>query len=527
MAGQIRGKNGNFVPKTKLNVVRHHVRSKRLLLPIVGLVAVVGAVVVFTSSASSYRYCTKGTQTYNYTEDCVTKSDEAAVVRMYYATLNRAPDKSGLEFWKNRIANKTTNLVKMADQFIASSEFKRKYGNLSNAAFVNAMYPQVFEREPDAAGAAYWTNRLNSKKTTRAQMIASFVQSPEMMRSFSTRVANALGISPKSYANLLGTVPYKDVKCLGSVKADANGKRWCTVNIAPATEKVEYAVATADLVNNGLITEAGDYEMCYDAISASPNKKNFPARNDLANSMSLTSTTQVIRGFQAGYNPTDKFLCSSIDIVPTLMNTSVFKVSNEQSGSEIGSGSYSFNMDSVRVYKPVVNNSMTYVEEFDANRTTSLGVVPKGATTPLKLRVKGADVTLVLSQYLDDKVSTATTKPHWLHTTDYLKGKQSILFRYYPSSLPSTMQLKVTNANTGAPFTNYKVVLPKNPYNLQEGYKTLDPKQFNLEQYAWQTFSVQVNSSKDVRLRVEVNVISGSGLFASSYIDSGWSEEAK
>lgn len=53
MATQIRGKNGNFVPKTKFNVVRHHVRSKKLLVPIVGLIAMVGAVVVFKSQAAT------------------------------------------------------------------------------------------------------------------------------------------------------------------------------------------------------------------------------------------------------------------------------------------------------------------------------------------------------------------------------------------------------------------------------------------------------------------------------------------
>lgn len=49
----IRGKNGNFVKKTPINVARHHVRSKKLLLPIVALTAVVGAVVVFVSNAST------------------------------------------------------------------------------------------------------------------------------------------------------------------------------------------------------------------------------------------------------------------------------------------------------------------------------------------------------------------------------------------------------------------------------------------------------------------------------------------
>lgn len=233
MATQIRGKDGNFVPKTKLNVARHHIRTKKLLLPMVALVAVVGAVVVYVSNASSYVGCQQKSEQYQYSASCVLDSDEAAVVRLYYGVFNRQPDKNGVKYWSDRLTGingvKKQSLEQIATSFIGSSEFKNKYGTLSNAAFVDAMYPQIFGRKPDANGRAYWIKKLDAKTTTRAKMITQFTQSNEMKTRYEFAVVAALGIDTQIKDEAPQAVPASSVSCYGTVVTEGDGSKWCQV----------------------------------------------------------------------------------------------------------------------------------------------------------------------------------------------------------------------------------------------------------------------------------------------------------
>ena len=50
------------------------------------------------------------------------------------------------------------------EQLAGSSEFKTKYGSLSNRAFVELVYKNVLGRTGDGTGITYWTNQLNTRK---------------------------------------------------------------------------------------------------------------------------------------------------------------------------------------------------------------------------------------------------------------------------------------------------------------------------------------------------------------------------
>ena len=53
-------------------------------------------------------------------------------------------------------------------------------GSLSNGQFVQQVYGNVLDRAPDAAGLAYWTDRL-SRGMTRGQLMIGFSESPEFI----------------------------------------------------------------------------------------------------------------------------------------------------------------------------------------------------------------------------------------------------------------------------------------------------------------------------------------------------------
>jgi len=104
-----------------------------------------------------------------------------AVTRLYRAYFLRNPDHSGFTYWMNR-RGEGRSLLSISNSFAESSEFKNRYGNLSNAAFVDRVYRNVLGRPADPGGSNYWTTRLNGK-TSRGQVMANFSQSSEFVRS--------------------------------------------------------------------------------------------------------------------------------------------------------------------------------------------------------------------------------------------------------------------------------------------------------------------------------------------------------
>jgi hypothetical protein len=132
-----------------------------------------------------------GTKTPGQLDDALRRSTENTanvdpVVRLYRAFLGRAPDAAGLRFWiarKRAVAPaRTWSVGQMAASFVASSEFQRKYGSLSNRAFVTRIYTDVLGRSADQAGVDFWTRRLDTKRLTRAQVMVNFSESSEYRR---------------------------------------------------------------------------------------------------------------------------------------------------------------------------------------------------------------------------------------------------------------------------------------------------------------------------------------------------------
>jgi hypothetical protein len=100
------------------------------------------------------------------------------VIRLYFAFFKRSPDLSGANYWIAKRKN-GANLNQIASTFAASSEFKTKYGNLSNSAFVKQIFVNVFDRQPDPSGLAYWTKKLDDKTASRGQVMVGFSESNE------------------------------------------------------------------------------------------------------------------------------------------------------------------------------------------------------------------------------------------------------------------------------------------------------------------------------------------------------------
>ncbi|MDD6057990.1 MAG: DUF4214 domain-containing protein [Clostridiales bacterium] len=97
------------------------------------------------------------------------------VARLYTICLEREADEAGLNDWTNRLANGEQG-SRVAYGFVFSQEYQEKH--VSNEDFVTMLYRTMLDREPDAAGLADWTNKLDYTNT-REFVFNGFLFSPE------------------------------------------------------------------------------------------------------------------------------------------------------------------------------------------------------------------------------------------------------------------------------------------------------------------------------------------------------------
>jgi hypothetical protein len=177
-----------------------------------------------------------GTATRSQLVDALRRSAENTTnvdptARLYRAFLGRAPDASGLRFWIGRRRAGTWSLTRMADSFASSSEFKTKYGTLTNRQFVTRIYTDVLGRTADANGVNYWTGKLDRKEKTRGGVMVGFSESNEYKR----KQAENTDVSVAS------------IFLLGRVPTAAETKAWVDRQLAgtPHTTLIEELLASS------------------------------------------------------------------------------------------------------------------------------------------------------------------------------------------------------------------------------------------------------------------------------------------
>lgn len=100
-----------------------------------------------------------------------------AIVRFYYGYFQRDPDTQGYLYWSELVRGGLPRSA-VAEVFATSAEFRETYGDLSDGGFVDLVYANVLDREPDAAGRAYWLGVLEGGHP-RSAIMAIFTESGE------------------------------------------------------------------------------------------------------------------------------------------------------------------------------------------------------------------------------------------------------------------------------------------------------------------------------------------------------------
>jgi len=114
---------------------------------------------------------------------------EEQVARLYDAAFGRDADPTGFPLYTQAVIN-GTSLQAVALSFLSSPEFTGRYGaNPSDQALVEALYQNTLKRTPDAAGKAQYVRALASGQISRADLLASFSDSPEHINLVAQRAA--------------------------------------------------------------------------------------------------------------------------------------------------------------------------------------------------------------------------------------------------------------------------------------------------------------------------------------------------
>jgi len=92
----------------------------------------------------------------------LSEAEFSALVELYIAYFNRAPDALGLFYWGTRLGEGMT-LPEIADSFFVQPETRAAYPDPEDTeTFVSTVYRNVLGRAPDADGFAYWKDQLET-----------------------------------------------------------------------------------------------------------------------------------------------------------------------------------------------------------------------------------------------------------------------------------------------------------------------------------------------------------------------------
>jgi hypothetical protein len=102
------------------------------------------------------------------------------IAQLYVGYFGRAADPAGLAYWVDRL-NDGMSLLAIANSFAVQPEATSLYAYLAASSvgdpqsFIAAIYNDLFNRNPDAAGLAYWVDQLTLHGTPPGQMVLDII----------------------------------------------------------------------------------------------------------------------------------------------------------------------------------------------------------------------------------------------------------------------------------------------------------------------------------------------------------------
>lgn len=132
------------------------------------------------------------------------RPEEGEVFRLYRSVLGRSPDGEGFDYWvAARVEGLTLRAI--ADGFLNSSEYARRFGAGSDPEFLGRVYGNVLGRPGEQAGVDYWLELL-AGGLQRTELVLLFSESLEHRN----RTGTASAVLP-DYRPMIGAVVESEV----------------------------------------------------------------------------------------------------------------------------------------------------------------------------------------------------------------------------------------------------------------------------------------------------------------------------
>ncbi len=97
-----------------------------------------------------------------------------SVQEFYIAYFGRPADPGGLDFWAQKLDN-SDDLSALLSEFGVASEFVYQYGELENEAVIKSLYQELFNRDADSGGLAFYLGRLESGEATLSSIAKQII----------------------------------------------------------------------------------------------------------------------------------------------------------------------------------------------------------------------------------------------------------------------------------------------------------------------------------------------------------------
>ena len=117
------------------------------------------------------------------------------VQKMYVAYYGRPGDPGGIEYWVGQLENSGGDLAAIIDSFGSSDEYNERFGALDDTNLVNNIYQQLFGRDADSEGLAFYVGRLESLAMTLGSIALNIADGVEDGSDDAAIVSNKLAVA--------------------------------------------------------------------------------------------------------------------------------------------------------------------------------------------------------------------------------------------------------------------------------------------------------------------------------------------
>jgi|GEM_PF-1478012 len=183
---------------------------------------------------------------------------ESFVTSLFIGLLDRAPDKSGHQFWVNALTSGKMNQEQVAQSFLESGEYRARSSDslLPITETIQTLFSNAFDRPVEEQGLNYWASRVTSQNSLANVVCQILSVASNLQNQDGQRLGNAIDAVAQSMQAPTTTNSASGYVTLGELDSVTSDKATVTVykylvNTPPGGPATSSAPTKYDNVING------------------------------------------------------------------------------------------------------------------------------------------------------------------------------------------------------------------------------------------------------------------------------------